>query len=219
MGLPHRGIVEPVRPHQNFRLVAPVGEMPLVELGEASAGPGLDMDAVGDGMDPVAGEKLARDFRVPLGDAVDVAAEVQRQPGHVEVLPAGDCPERSDIDDAFQLSFDHIVRKAVVAGLDRSMGSKYAVLPCDLRIVAGMLGGVAVQVAVAVQHFQCQQGRVPLVHVVGLDLEAERPQQADAADPEHDFLLEPVSVIAAVQPIGHFSFIASVLLDVGVQHQ
>ena len=118
--------------------MAPVGEVILVELSEALAGPGLDMDAVGDGMDPVAGKKLLRDFRVPFGDTVDVAAEVQGQPRHIETFGAGDGLERADIDGAGQLALHQIVGKPVVAGLHRRVGGEDASLPRDLGIVHGV---------------------------------------------------------------------------------
>ena len=58
-----------------------------------------------------------------------------------------------------------------------------------------------------------------LVQVIGIDLEAERPQQADAADAEHDLLLQPVGVVAAVQPVGQATILGVVLVEVGVEQQ
>src|SRR3546814_10807376 len=47
-----------------------------------------------------------------------------------------------------------------------------------------------------------QQRGMPLVHVKGIDLEAEGAEQPDAADAEHDFLLQPIGKIAAVEMVG-----------------
>lgn len=63
---------------------APAGDVFVEDAGHVLAGPCDGVDAVGDGVDVVAGEHERGDFAVALGDAVDVVAEVQAGVGHVE---------------------------------------------------------------------------------------------------------------------------------------
>ena len=66
---------------------------------------------------------------------------------------------------------------------------------------------------------------VALVHVEDLGLRvarstrAERPDRPDAADAEQDLLLDPVVLVAAVEPVGGGPQLVVVGLDVGVQQQ
>ena len=41
-----------------------------------------------------------------------------------------------------------------------------------------------------------------LVQVIGVQIEAERAQNAQAADPQNDLLLQPTDLVAAVEKMG-----------------
>ena len=53
---------------------------------DLAVGPGEGVNAVGYGVDVVAGKHVARGFRLPLGNRVGVAGEIERQPRHVEFV-------------------------------------------------------------------------------------------------------------------------------------
>ena len=58
-----------------------------------------------------------------------------------------------------------------------------------------------------------------LVHVMGMNVEAERPQDADPADAENDLLFQPISVVAAIEIMGQGAVVGAVLLEIGVEKQ
>src|SRR5439155_3373645 len=58
---------------------------------------------------------------------------------------------------------------------------------------------------------------VPFVEVADGRLLAEGPQGADAADPEHDLLLDPVLFVAAVKLGGDIAVVRLILRDVAIE--
>ncbi len=63
-----------------------------------------------------------------------------------------------------------------------------------------------------------QQCRVPLVHVVSLDLSRIRLlQQQEAAESEHDLLRQAVALVAAIERVGQRAIVLTVFGKIGVQ--
>src|SRR3546814_15907770 len=86
--------------------------------------------------------------------------------------------------------------------------------PADIQAVLADRQLVAAETAEQVER---QQRGMPLVHVKGIDLEAEGAEQPDAADAEHDFLLQPIGKIAAVEMVGDAPVVGMVFRQVGVE--
>ena len=98
----------------------------IEQLAEQRMDPGRRVHAVGDGVDPVAREHLPRRLGMAHGHAVDPVAEIERQPGHVEHVGAGEMAQLVDLEELAQHLLDQLVGEAVVAGLDRRVGGEDA---------------------------------------------------------------------------------------------
>ena len=70
-----------------------------------------------------------------------------------------------------------------------------------------------------VQQLQRQQRGMPFVHVIGLDVEAKRPQQAVAADAQHDLLAQAVGIVAAIEIAADVPVLRRVLVQECVQQE
>ncbi len=71
---------------------------------------------------------------------------------------------------------------------------------------------------------EAEETGMPLVHVEHLGVgepvcPGEGAHRADAADAGEDLLLDPVVLVAAVEPVGHRAQLRIVLGDVGVEQQ
>src|SRR3546814_11627738 len=93
--------------------------MGRIRAGEGVWRPGVDVDAVGDGVDPVAGKHALGRFVVTAGDTVYVAGQVEGEPGHVEPVAARKAFERVELDEIRQELHEEVISKAVVPRLDR----------------------------------------------------------------------------------------------------
>ena len=60
---------------------------------------------------------------------------------------------------------------------------------------------------------------MPLVHVEGGGLDAQRAEQAHAADAEHDLLHDARGAVAAVHAQGEVAVVLLVLGQIGVEEQ
>ena len=179
------------------------------------------MNAVGDRVNLVLTEHAARDLAVAPRDAVDVAARLQREVGHVQRLADQ------------QVGGERLVRVPVVGHhlLHQSQGE--LVVPRGHRRVrrehaaALDVGGDFMRHHrhAPAPHFfeaelQHERGRVSFVHVKPADLvEVERAQNTHAADAEQQFLAQPVAQVAAVQVVGQSAVRIGVSRHVGVEKQ
>ncbi len=64
---------------------------------------------------------------------------------------------------------------------------------------------------------QRQQRSVSFIHVIDVDVQAQRIGHAHAAQTQHNLLLQPIVRIAAIQVIRQPAIPARVLLKIGVQ--
>jgi len=124
------------------------------------ARPGGGVDPVGDGVDGVAGKQEPGDLAVSLGHPVDVAAEVQRQEGHVErgaalghlrevvevfgmmedaadELHAEGVVHIEEVETWAQDLIHHVDRELVVPGRDRRMSGEDTMPSHGLDVGAG----------------------------------------------------------------------------------
>ena len=69
----------------------------------------------------------------------------------------------------------------------------------------------------AADQLQREKRRVPFIHVVDRRLDAHRVQRMDAADAEHDLLLDPHLVIAAVKLRGDLAVLLRVLRQIRIE--
>ncbi len=104
-----------------------------------------------------------------------------------------------------------------MAGRDGRVRGEHAATPH--RFEVGRCGAIeAPGTRRLFEQGQGEQSRVPLVHVIGVDLvEAERPQRRDSANAEQHFLGQAVTFVAAVELSCEGSVAGVVFRQVGVQ--
>ncbi len=178
------------------------------------------MDPVGDRAHLVAREHVPRRVGVAARDAVDVARQVEGEPRHVQAVLAAEMLQVAVVQELAGDPAHEVVRELVVARLDRRVGGEHAHVAHAAVVVLGVHRQRAAALAPeARQELDREQRRVALVHVVGRDVEAERPQDAAAADAEHDLLLQPVDLVTAIQVVGDVAVPLVVLFEVGIEQQ
>ena len=121
---------------------------------------------------------------------------------------------------ATEVALDHLDGESVDAGGHRGMrgehGRRAHHSECGVEVQAGV-GQLA-------DALHAQEPGVTFVHVEylrgGQALDGgERADRAHAADAGQDLLLDPVFLVAAVEPVGDAAQVVVVLRDVGVQEQ
>ena len=149
----------------------------------------------------------ARHLAVQLADGVDRAGRSERQRRHVELRaaavvvgaereePVAIRAERAPA--AGEMLLDEVERKRVVAGRHRRVRREHRGRADLARARRRTLTPLLDQIADALQH---DEAGVPFVEVEHAGLDAERLQRADAADAEHDLLLDARLAVAAVEP-------------------
>ena len=191
------------------------------------------MHAVGDGADghvlhrvlvPDAVPHFARDHAVELGHTIVEPRELERQHGHAEmlgvvarVLPAKGQEHLEGQAQApgviLEIGLDEVGRKTVVAGRHRGVGRENRARGHELH---SRLEGQLVLVHEIGDALKAREGRMALVHVDDLGLEAKRLQGPDAADAEEVFLADPGLQVAAVEAVGELARGGLVFRYVGV---
>jgi hypothetical protein len=78
--------------------MTPLREDTAIKTREGRVCPLVDVNSVGDGPYTIAGKELARGLRVAPRDTIDVAAEVEREAGHVEPILAAEATQRIKLD-------------------------------------------------------------------------------------------------------------------------
>jgi hypothetical protein len=157
---------------------------------------------------------------MPVGDAVHEPAEMEGEPRHVQRLAPGDETQLVGLDIAAQDPLDHLVGEAVVTGLDRRVRREDAHVPYAADLVFELArADLVLRPREAAQEIEGKEGGMALVQVIAADVEAERLQNAQAADPEHDLLLEAIDLIATIELVGQAAVGLGVLVKVGVQEQ
>ena len=154
-------------------------------------------------------------------DAVDVAARLQRDVGHVQRFADQ------------QVGGERLIRVPVVGHHLLHQRERELVVPRGHRRVrrehatALDVGGdfTCHHRHASAPHFleaelQHERRRVPLVHVEAADVvEVERAQHAHAANPEQQLLAQSVAQVAAVQVVGQSAVRIGVFRHVGVEKQ
>ncbi len=220
MGVPDLFVRDVVDPHQQFRFVRPTGDVFVKKADEKGGGPGEGVNAVGDGVDLETGKEVLRDLPVFFRHAVDVAAQVEGEHGHVEFIRPGQLLQQPHRYRLTQHPSRQIVGETIVPSRHRCMGGEDTLLDDPVRIPGGTLVPGAFQgMTGAVEQFQGQESGMPLVHVILLDGEAEGVEDAGAADAEDDLLFEPVGEVAAVEIIGDVAVGFDVAGDIGVEKE
>ena len=77
MAFPNRILRQLQGTDENLRLVLPLLEVRIVEPGKGRMGPGPDMDAIGDGMDPIARKHMLGRLRMASRNPVHVIGEIK----------------------------------------------------------------------------------------------------------------------------------------------
>src|SRR5579863_3626572 len=94
---------------------------------------------------------------------------------------------------------DHAKVEYVKSGGNGGMGSE------DIIGARGMLGFFEAETVIRHQHsnsLDSQECGVAFVHVIDGGTEAQRLERAQAADAQHDLLLDALVIVAAVELIG-----------------
>ena len=213
----------------------PVGEVFAVERLKFRGEPRFGVDAVGDGADghfvlghagpDVLPQPLA-DFAVELAHAVGVAAGAQGEDGHREGvhlvdgrLPVGEEVVEGDADLGrviAEIFLHQIPWESVVARRDRGVGGEDVGCGHELE---GALEVKALVLHAPAHQFQREERRVAFVHVVDRRLEPHGVEGVDAADAEHDLLLDAHFEIAAVELRRDEPVFEPVFGDVGVEQE
>ncbi len=114
---------------------------------------------------------------------------------------------------AGEVRFDEMEGEGVVAGGHRRMRGEDGRAP-HFRERRGERVSALQELVDALQH---HEAGVPLVEMPHRRIDAERPQGADAADAEDDFLLDARFAVAAVEARREFAVPRRVLFEVGVE--
>ncbi len=171
---------------------------------------------------PVVSAQLCGHAAMYAADAIDAARAIERQPRHVEA--AADTRRAAEREqllhrhvhgmcDVAEMLDEEAVGKGIVAGGHRCMSREHALRGHGLE---PRLEGQSMRHLLA-QQLDGQEGGMTLVHVPHRGRQAQRTQRANAADAEHDFLAQPVRLVAAVKPEGDIPVLRRVSLDVGIE--
>ena len=225
-GIPERRVVVPLPPVG--------GDVGLEQLRQLGGHPGGHVDAVRDRADgfgpggrfrPDGRPHLAGHVAVQLADRVDPARRAERQRRHVEQHPVavavvvGAQREelRAEIAEAApgpgQVLLDEVEGERVVPGRHGRVRGEDGGLT-HLLDRLGERKPLLDQFAHALQH---DERGVPLVEVPDVRLDFHRPERAHTAQPQHDFLLDAVLLVPAVQPGRQLAVPGRVLREVGVE--
>src|SRR5215470_12607089 len=71
----------------------------------------------------------------------------------------------------------------------------------------------------AVQQLKGQERRVTFVQMIGMQIEAERSQNANAADAKNDLLFQPVRHVAAIEVMRQRAVLLAILIELGIKEQ
>ena len=205
---------------QGLWLIAPIRELRVIDSGEARMSPGRGMNAIGDGAHAVSGKCPKGCFGMATRDPIYPTAEIECEKRHVEALVAAQHLELGKIDVIAQATFDEIEGKSVMTSPDRGVRREDAHLPDTYLVIDGLaLHDVFRRAAGLVEELEGQEGRVPFIHVIGIDVEAKHPEHAHAADAQHNFLLESISGVAAIKAVGDSAVLDAVLLEIRIQQE
>ena len=213
--------------------VMAVGEFMPPELAGGTFHPAEQMNAIGNVADGdfaflFAGIQglphVAADLAVQFTDGVGGAGMFEREHRHAErllrivVLHAA---EREDFAEGHgnlrgelgQREIHQIGREPVMAGLDRRVRGEEAFLLGERLGLGEILPGGHL----LADEFQREERRVALVHVERGRFDAERPEQARAADAEEHFLHDAHGGVAAIDAGGEVAEMLGVFRQVGVE--
>ena len=183
---------------QRERVASPSGNVAVKEAAKAFARPEKGVHPVGDGVDRVSGEHLLRDLAMPLGHAVDVVGEIQREPRHVELVLTAQHPDFLGGQGLAQHLLDEFVGELVVSRRNRRVRREDAAAPDVFNVSREVFG-----VRLRAKELQSEKARMPFVHVkpqnAGVPEGAEHP---DPADTEHDLLRKAVPFVSAIEQGG-----------------
>ena len=195
---------------------APAGDVPIEKRLDRGTSPGGGVHSIGDRLDLDAGEHAARHFPVTSSDAVHVAAVVQREIGHVDLLTRMESVQV--LEEVGRQDLPHeILGESIVARGHRGMGGEDAVVldPGDVLDRRLFAPGATRNLA---HELEGEKRRMPLVHVVGLDaFVAQRPEHTEPTDAEDDLLTEAVALVATVEQVRQAPLLLAVLRQVGVE--
>ena len=101
-------------------------------------------------------------------------------------------------------------------GRNRRVRGEYALVAHHLKV--GLGGGAERAAAkLALKQRQRKQRCMAFVHVVHVYMQAQRIRHAQPAHAQHDFLLQAVVRVAAVQVIGQPAIPAGVAVQIGIE--
>ena len=128
VGAPQFLVRNLVRANQKLRLVEPSRDVAIEQLGYRRRSPGLGVDSIGDGVHVVSREESRRDLRMPFGYAVDVPAQAQREPSHIQTIRSRQGLKLLDVEVVSKNPADELVRKLVRACFHRGVCGEDALL-------------------------------------------------------------------------------------------
>jgi hypothetical protein len=120
---------------------------------------------------------------VAIGDTICETGEIKCELRHVE--PVGTCEllQLIERDQMRNQTLQQLIGKAVESSIDRRVGSENAAFSHLGEIIKRFAGADVVRgEPVTVEQIKGEECGMPLIEMIGMDAEAECPQQADAAE-------------------------------------
>jgi len=179
------------------------------------------MHAIGNSADMVAVKNVVGSLRVAFRNAIDIAAEVERELRHVETILLAKQSEFLDLDVVFaQDALDQCIRKSVESRLDRRVGRENALL-ADTGVLVERLpeGYICRRSTELPQEIERKERGVAFVQMIRPDIEAKGLQYEGPANAEHDLLLEAMGIVSSVKVIRDFAVRRTVLIKIGIEEQ
>ncbi len=130
--------------------------------------------------------------------------------GNIDEVITGDAQFGPDVRKVF---INQPERKFIIARRDRGMrGEDIGLADQSNRVLKGHAFFHIFHGA-----FQGQECGMAFVHVPGGGFITQRPQSADAAHPQQNFLRDPQFQIADIQPVGQLAVVGIILGNIGMQ--
>ena len=171
------------------------------------------MHAVCDLVNFVLRKEFARHLLVSQGNAVDVVTQVEREVRHIEPVAPAQHLESVSCHKLSKHARHQAPVELIVSRGDRGVSRKHGSVPHRAKVPAiGLIRGT--------QQLERSKRRMALVKMERSHSDAaQRLEQSNPTDPEHDFLHETIASVAAIQVIGQVASLRPVGGHIGIEEQ
>ena len=195
---------------QHEGIVAPPGNVPIEQRSEGTARPGARVHAVCDLVNVVLWKEFARHLHVSQGNAVDVVTQVEREVRHVEPVAPAQHLENVSRHKLSKHSRHQAPVELIVSRGDRGVSRKHRSVPHRAKVPA-------IRLIRGTQQLERRERRMTLVKMERSHSDAaQRLEQPNPTDTEHDLLHETIASVAAIQVIGQVASFRPVGRHIGI---